>query len=117
MTFYEQHLTQLLANVTYKDWGFRVGQDAVALYYLQVEFETRPEGGGIVVWTGRKWRISAHMTDSEIVQTALLAVLTAEEHEAREAFRYKGRAIFGPHLSVEKLWELTGGTDALEVRK
>jgi hypothetical protein len=32
--------------------------------------------------------------------------MTAEEHETREVFRYRGRAIFGPHLSVEALWEI-----------
>jgi len=52
---------------------------------------------------GRKWLLSQHMTDSEIVQTALLAVLVCEEHEARERFRYRGAAIFGPHQDVEDL--------------
>ena len=67
-------------------------------------------------WAGRKWRLSPHMTDSEIVGTALKAVLTAEEHEARENFLYRGRPIFGPHLDVDQLWELAGRQNALSVR-
>ena len=65
---------------------------------------------------GRKWRLSSYMTRSEIVQTALKAVLTAEEHEVRERFKYRGVSIFGPHYDVDKLWELRAGEDALDVR-
>lgn len=54
-------------------------------------------------WNGRKWFISQHATRSEVVQTVLKAILTALEHEAREHFRYKGRAIFAPHFSVDGL--------------
>jgi hypothetical protein len=27
-----------------------------------------------------------------------------EEHECREFFQWKGRSIFGPHISSESLW-------------
>jgi len=57
----------------------------------------------VVRQTSRKWRLSTYMTKSELVQTALKAVLTAEEHEARETFHYKGEAIFGPHFDIEEL--------------
>ncbi len=53
-------------------------------------------------WT-RRWYISHEATRSEIVQTALKCVLTSVEHEAREAFKYKGMAIFGPHFDVDAL--------------
>jgi hypothetical protein len=65
-------------------------------------------------WTGRKWRLSLHMTDGEIVQTALAAVLAWHEHEARENFLYKGRAIFNPHLDLTILWERS---EQIEVRR
>lgn len=52
-------------------------------------------------WKSRKWLLSYHMTKSELVQTALKAVLTAVEHEAREQFKYLGQAVFGPHFDVE----------------
>lgn len=46
------------------------------------------------------------MTRSELVQTAFLACLTAEEHECREGFLYKEQRIFGPHFNVDELAEL-----------
>jgi hypothetical protein len=39
----------------------------------------------------RKWLLSAHMTKTEIVNTAWFAVKTAIEHEAREEFFYQGQ--------------------------
>ncbi len=54
----------------------------------------------------RKWRLSTHMTVTEVVQTAFAAVKAAEEHEAREAFKYKGVEVFGPHLNVDDLAQL-----------
>src|SRR5262245_62146084 len=56
-------------------------------------------------WTGRKWNLSPHMVPGEVVQTALAAVLAWYEHEAREQFKFQGRAIFSPHLSLETLWQ------------
>lgn len=67
--------------------------------YLQIKDPALPPAFN----TGRKWRISAHMTRSEVVQTAFAALMAWVEHEAREAFRYKGQAVFGPHLDVEVL--------------
>jgi len=55
---------------------------------------------------GRKWRISAHATRSEIVQTAFKAYLTWLEHEAREEFMYRNQAIFGPHFDVDTLADM-----------
>jgi hypothetical protein len=55
------------------------------------------------------------MTKSEIVSTALKAVLTAEEHEAREQFQYKSKTIFGPHFDVDKLASLCE-SDSMDVR-
>lgn len=106
----ETRFRELVRQITYKDWSFHIGKDGIGLYHLQVRFTAGRE------WSGRKWRLSMHMTDSEVVQTALKAVLAAEEHEAREQFRYRGRAIFGPHMRVEMLWRLAGDADALDER-
>lgn len=54
-------------------------------------------------WNGRWWRLSEHMTTTEIVLTAFKAVLTALEHEAREQFTYKGVAVLDSHIDVEEL--------------
>ena len=112
-----ERFRQILADISYRDWTFHVGRDGERCY-LQVRFEELdPETGRVEPWGGRKWFLSPHMTRSEVVQTALKAVLTAEEHEARERFRYRGRAIFGPHYDVDRLWELAGDRDHQDVRK
>ncbi len=75
--------------------------------WLLVAIETGDADTGLSgTQRSRKWRLSEHMTRSEVVQTALKAVLTAVEHEAREKFLYRGRAIFGPHFDVDELARL-----------
>lgn len=86
---------ELVSQISYKDWVFKLKPVGDTLY-LQVQFKDGEEE-----WNGRKWLLSPHMTASEIVQTALLAVLTAEEHEAREKFTFRGRHVFGPHIDIE----------------
>jgi hypothetical protein len=56
-------------------------------------------------WRGRKWRVSVHSTEREVVGTAFAALMMALEHEAREGFKYHGAAIFGPHIPLGSLME------------
>lgn len=67
-------------------------------------------------WKGRKWVLSKWMTDGEVVQTVFMALLAAIEHEAREAFLYKGYAVLDPHYDIDKLVELRSRPDALKER-
>lgn len=101
------------------DWRFLV-HTCGAGYLLQVCFRANVEEHGapttIDTVRGRKWYVSSFTTDSEIVQTALKAVLTALEHEARENFLFDGRAVFGPHYRVERLHELASDAYALDIR-
>lgn len=59
--------------------------------------------GGPLPWWGRKWYVSPHMTDGEIVQTVFLAIRTAQEHELREQFKFKGMRVFDPHYDIHNL--------------
>lgn len=52
--------------------------------------------------------IPSHYTKDQIIRQAFRAVLSVEEHEARETFKYKGKAVFGPHISVDKLAIICG---------
>jgi len=82
--------------------------DTRGYFYAQV-FEADSKDnvtGEDMTWYGRKWLLSPHMTDSEIVQTVFKAVMTAVEHEVREQFKYKGESVFDPHYDLEKLVEL-----------
>jgi hypothetical protein len=116
----------ILADVEYGDWAIDVVALAEQHAYcedhrtshmvetalaLRVRFLDNAE-----TQTGRKWYLSPHMTRSEVVLTALKAILTAEEHEARERFRYKGRRIAGPHINVDFLVATTGLKENLDLR-
>lgn len=104
----------ILSDVKYKDWAFhvevrsRVVDAAKGLYasdyYMQVRFpDADLVTGEVETQHGRKWILSEHMKKSEVVTTAFKAIITAEEHEIREKFRYRGRMIFGPHIDVDAL--------------
>lgn len=55
--------------------------------------------------SGAKYLVSPHATPEEVRQKALAACIAFAEHEVREAFLWKGRQIFGPHMDRQKLWE------------
>lgn len=102
-------IVQVLNKVEFEDWRFDVLLEEGGRLVLRVRFGAADNvSGERAVQRGRKWFLSLHMTRSEVVSTALKAVLTAVEHEAREKFLYRGRAIFGPHHDVELLHELAG---------
>jgi len=109
MTFEEASI--LINRIQYKDWTIKLSRDP---FYIQLLFSDS-EG---TIWTSRKWLLSEHMTPSEVVQTVLKAVLTAEEHEAREAFLFDGYAIFGPHIDIYQLRDMirVEGTSVLDFR-
>ncbi len=81
--------------------------------YLQLRFWPTLSGDPFnpTPLCGRKWFLSPYMTKSEVVQTAFKAVITLIEHEAREAFLYKGRPVFGPHINVDSLWDACTNLD------
>lgn len=100
-------IIEILDRIKYKDWSFelRVEGDGYLLFCLFTDQETRR------IEKSRKWYVSRYSTNSEIVQTALKAVLTAEEHEAREKFLYRNVPVFSPHRDIEQHLEL-----ALDIR-
>jgi hypothetical protein len=59
---------------------------------------------------GVRW-LSPHASRSDVVRTAFGAILAYNEHEAREFFRYRDRAIFNPHGDIDALWEAAAHTD------
>ena len=100
-----EQINNVLKFVRYKSWDIYTDPDD-KFAHLYVSFTSDGE-----VLKGRKWMLSPHMTKSEVVQTAFLAVKTAEEHEMREKFTYCGRPIFGPHQDVDTLWQNCDKTD------
>ena len=96
----DMHVLKLVERITYKDWWFDV-QVYSQMIFVQVMFIAMSvTTGRKEIQCGRRWLIEDSASDDAILRTCLLAVLTAEEHEARELFRVKGEAIFGPHRDL-----------------
>lgn len=105
-------IRDLVELIDYKSWRFHVGEDRGHVW-LQVRFTAEDIATRRVqTHHGRKWLLSRHMTKSEVVLTAFKAVLTAEEHEVREAFLYMEKAIFNPHIDVDVLLDNCDRVDA-----
>lgn len=51
---------------------------------------------------GQKF-VSPGATDGQIVRAIGGAFFAYIEHEGREAFKYEGKRIFGPHISIDAL--------------
>ena len=113
-----ERLETLIDNITMpNNWELFFDGDENEEYYLQVKCKGICNSTGKQFnWSGRKWRLSKHMTDGEIVQTALLACLSASEHEIREQFKYKGESIFDPHYDIEQLVELRKSPNSIKER-
>ncbi len=95
---------RIIDQVRFRDREFHVVEQSIGEVYLQISWvgpDTDSEE--FAELKSRKWKLSPFMTKSEVVQTAFKAVLTAEEHETREAFKYRDVAIFGPHFDVDDL--------------
>lgn len=92
--------------------GFFAGSDVL---YVQHRY-IRPDSiTGELGWGyGRKWHVSPHATESEVVLTCLKAGLTNSEHEVREDFTYKGQHVFQPHIDINALVEASQHSDARE---
>lgn len=93
---------KVLRDISYGDYLFMVG--GTDSLWIKAMFLARCSvTGAMQQQDTRKWYLSRHACTNEIVQTALKCVLTSVEHEARERFKFRGRAIFGPHFDVHAL--------------
>jgi hypothetical protein len=100
----------MLSDVAYKNWDLRLFREGDE-YYLQWIL-TSPD---YALQFGRKWVLPKTMSKSEVISTAFKSALTAEEHECRESFKYKGKKIFGPHFDVDVLAEIAGKKENLDI--
>ena len=87
-------------------------KDPEGRWYFQIEVQ-RPDTytGEMGVGRGGKAYLSPHMNVSELTRVAFGLFKAYDEHECREAFTWKGRAIFGPHVDSQALWEVAERLD------
>lgn len=89
----------------------RMGGQGTDLW-LQLQDKSLPDDFN----TGRKFRLSEHMTRSEVVGTVFAAYKAWIEHEMFESFTYKGVAVFNPHVDIEARVALVSNPDNYEYR-
>jgi hypothetical protein len=102
----------VLERVKYKDWRLHIGSSDGRAYLQWVFTGLCVKTKRLELQHCRKWFLSEHMTESELVQTAFAAALAAEEHECREFFSYQGCRLFQPHVSVHALMAACAVEDA-----
>lgn len=94
----------IISEIKFRDWKFKVNWNDRP--YLQIEFiapDTHNENSLPELQFSRKWWLSPHMCENEIVRTAYKAVKTAIEHEMDEQFTFKKQRIFDPHMDYTNL--------------
>ena len=102
----QDELIRILADVQFEDYVFHFENrgDHFVLFakYRELDIVTHEE-----TWqTTRKWFISRFVSKSELVQSAFKLCITSMEHRTREAFKYRGKRVFGPHFDVDALWDV-----------
>lgn len=55
---------------------------------------------------GGKAYVSEHATHDEVVKKVFGLIMAYVEHETREGFKWRGRRVFNPHVTIEALWSV-----------
>lgn len=109
-------VTEIVSKISFKDWKFLVKDDG--RIFIQILFEDIDRiSGEVTLQRCRKWYLSPHMVNSEIVRTAFKAVMAAMEHEVEEEFKYKGARIFNPHMDLDNLVDFAKKKENISVRE
>ncbi len=113
-------LNALVEEVTLaENFTVLIGQDVGerGRYYFQIEcYRKDVITGEMGFGYGGKAYLSPHATDSELLQTIFGLYKGYWEHEARESFEWRGRRIYGPHISAEALWGIARKVDVRSAR-
>lgn len=114
-------IAEIVSRITYKP-GWRVLLDydlhAGERPFIQLEAVTPDSTGDHMptTWRSGKRYLSKYMCRQEIVGAVWALIQDAEMHEAREFFRYRGAAIFNPHLDPDALAEVARKRSSFNVR-
>lgn len=113
-----ESIKAVIADCQYNDWMFRVDTNEGGTPYVQVLFKDKDRiSGKEEIQRCRKWMLSYHMGNSEVVRTVFQAIQGAVAHEVNEAFKYKGARIFNPHMDYDELAQvITAKIVGIELR-
>lgn len=97
-----QQVRAIVDRIKFKDRTFLL-LDKGDGFLLQMEYfepDVEKPGSPPVSQKTRKYYLSPHSTESEIVETAWLCVQRSQWHVASEYFTYDGRRVYSQHFSV-----------------
>lgn len=74
--------------------------------YIQIVYDAKcTKTGKIESWSSRKWYLSEHMTEDEVVKTLYAAFEMCVKHEVMEGFKYDNKPVFNPHTSYFEFYQ------------
>lgn len=98
-----------LRDISYRpNYHFDSGYEA-GRHWIEIVHE-RPDaldGHWAAGRGGKRW-LERTASRSDIIRTVFGALLSYEEHEVREFFRYTGQQVFGPHMDLDRLADALG---------
>lgn len=106
---------EALESVSHSNLSYQVEEIPGGFHIWLAGIEKDTYTGEPALQEGRKWFVSHHCTISDVVRTAFKAVATWVEHEAREAFTYKGARVFSPHLDLNRIANRVKEAEAAEL--
>lgn len=91
--------------------------EEIILTYVQIAC-WRPDAftGEMDFGYSSRVEISPQSSDQQVVGAIFGLFKGYWEHEAREHFQWRGRRIFGPHISLDALWEVARRVDIPSAR-
>lgn len=109
------HLQKICSEITMECFGtifkLKIARDqkhANGRVYIQVTYDAKcNKTGKLQTWHGRKWYLSEHMTDDEVVKTAYAAFEATVKHEILEGFKINGIPLFNPHVNYQALLSIS----------
>ncbi len=107
MTF--DQIQSIIADIQYKNWFVEIYNKPLAYTIRLSWFDACSVTGKqeIQIQISREWYLDPNdLTEDSIVRTIHKAILSAEEHEVNEKFKYKGKRIFNPHVSIKNHLEV-----------
>jgi hypothetical protein len=109
-------IREIVSHIKFKDWKFRIDEKN-GVPFMQIIFEGKCNITGVVeTQYSRKWMLSYHMVNSEVVRTAYKAAEAAMLHEVEEAFTYKGARIYNPHMDLDEMVEFAKDKNHISYR-
>ena len=108
---------KIIDDIEYKPgWSVYIGFDG--RWYLQIICSDSLCADTMepAEWKSGKRYLSEHMCRQEIIGVVFDLIKSAEDHEMREFFKYRGRAIYCPHIDPDVLHSIAT-KDNMNVRK